>query len=151
MKKSLSLACLLTLSLAFLGTTVQAEVAGVPAGSQLQTEAEKKTTLISTAEVKKMLDEELDMVLIDIRTATEIQNMDGKIDAQQNVNIPRGWLEFRVQRVALSKDIPIVIYCGGGLRSPLAAETLQNMGYTNVKNYSAGFFGWKQAGLPVKP
>ena len=151
MTKFLSLACLLTLSLSFLGTTVQAEVAGVPTGSQLQTEAEKKTTMISTAEVKKMLDEELDMVLIDIRTATEIQNMDGKIDAQQNVNIPRGWLEFRVQRVALSKDTPIVVYCGGGLRSPLAAETLQNMGYTNVKNYSAGFFGWKQAGLPIKP
>ena len=80
-----------------------------------------------------------------------LQNMDGKIDAPQNVNIPRGWLEFRVQRVALSKDIPIVVYCGGGLRSPLAAETLQNMGYTNVKNYSAGFFGWKKAGLPIKP
>ncbi len=151
MKKFLSLACLLTLSFSFLGTSVQAEVAGVPAGSQLQTEAEKKTTLISTAEVKKILDEELDMVLIDIRTATEIQNMDGKIDAPQNVNIPRGWLEFRVQRVALSKDTPIVVYCGGGLRSPLAAETLQNMGYTNVKNYSAGFFGWKKAGLPIKP
>lgn len=151
MKQSLSLACILTLSLAILGTTVQAEVAGIPTGFHLQAEAEKKTTMISTAEVKKMLDEELDMILIDIRTATEIQNMDGKIDAQQNVNIPRGWLEFRVQRVALSKDILIVVYCGGGLRSPLAAETLQNMGYTNVKNYSAGFIDWKKAGLPVKP
>ncbi len=98
-----------------------------------------------------MLDDELDMVLIDIRTAEEIQNMDGKIDAAQNVNIPRGWLEFRVQRVALSKDTPIVVYCGGGLRSPLAAETLQNMGYSNVKNYAEGFFGWKKAALPIKP
>ena len=151
MKKSCSLTCLLTLSLSFLSMTVQAEVAGIPDGFHLQAEAEKKTTMINTDEVKKMLDEELDMVLIDIRTAAEIQNMDGKIDAQQNVNIPRGWLEFRVQRVALSKDIPIVVYCGGGLRSPLAAETLQNMGYTNVKNYSAGFFGWKKAGLPIKP
>ncbi len=44
--------------------------------------------------------------LIDIRTAAEIQNINGKIDAPQNVNIPRGWLEFRAQRVALSKDTP---------------------------------------------
>jgi len=147
----LSLVCLLGMSLSFIAPITYAEVAGIPSGFQLQTAAEKKTTLINTADLKKMLDDELDMVLIDIRTPTEIQNMDGKINASQNVNIPRGWLEFRVQRVALSKDIPIVVYCGGGLRSPLAAETLQNMGYTNVKNYSAGFFGWKKAGLPIKP
>ncbi len=151
MNKSLSLVYLLGLSLFFIAPIAQAEAAKIPTGAQLQEEAEKKTTFIETNSLKKMLDEELDMVLIDIRTATEIQNMDGKIDAPQNVNIPRGWLEFRVQRVALSKDTPIVVYCGGGLRSPLAAETLQNMGYTNVKNYSAGFFGWKKAGLPIKP
>ncbi len=135
----------------FLNSTVQAEVAGVPTGFQLQAEAEKSTLKITTTELKTMLDEELDMVLIDIRTAAEIQNMDGKINAPQNVHIPRGWLEFRVQRVALSKETPIVVYCGGGLRSPLAAKTLQDMGYSNVKNYSQGFFGWKKAGLPVKP
>ena len=151
MNKSISLVYLLGLSLFFIAPIAQAEATIIPTGLQLQEEAEKKTTFIETNALKKMLDEELDMVLIDIRTATEIQNMDGKIDAPQNVNIPRGWLEFRVQRVALTKDTPIVVYCGGGLRSPLAAETLQNMGYTNVKNYSAGFFGWKKAGLPIKP
>ncbi len=149
MKKSLLLAYLLSFSV--LTPIAHAETSGIPTGAQLQAAAEKNTTFIETKELKKMLDDELDMVLIDIRTATEIQNMDGKIDASQNVNIPRGWLEFRVQRVALSKETPIVVYCGGGLRSPFAAETLQKMGYTNVKNYSAGFFGWKQAGLPVKP
>ncbi len=153
MKNSLSLACLLAFSLLTpaMSNMAHADVAGVPTGFQLQAEAEKNTTMISTSDLKKMLNDELDMVLIDIRTATEIQNMDGKIDASQNVNIPRGWLEFRVQRVALSKDVPIVVYCGGGLRSPFAAKTLQKMGYTNVKNYSEGFFGWKKAGLPIKP
>jgi len=151
MNKAFPLTCLFTFSLLFLASMVQAEVTGIPSGSYLQEEAEKKTQKINTADLKNMLDDELDMILIDIRTATEIQMMDGKIDAPQNVNIPRGWLEFRVQRVALSKDIPIVVYCGVGLRSPLAAETLQNMGYSNVKNYSEGFFVWKKAGLPVKP
>ncbi len=140
---------------ALLSLTIQsqshAQTNTIPTGFQLQEAAEKKTTIIDTQALKKMLDEELDMVLIDIRTIDEIQNMDGQIDAQQNINIPRGWLEFRVQRVALDRDILIVVYCGGGLRSPLAAETLQKMGYTNVKNYSEGFFGWKKAGLPIKP
>ncbi|MBE9525537.1 MAG: hypothetical protein IME94_01055 [Proteobacteria bacterium] len=130
---------------------IHAQTNTIPTGFQLQEAAEKKTSIIETQALKKMLDEELDMVLIDIRTIDEIQNMDGQIDANQNINIPRGWLEFRVQRVALDRDIPIVVYCGGGLRSPLAAETLQKMGYTNVKNYSEGFFGWKKSGLPIKP
>ncbi len=132
-------------------STANAEIAGIPSGAQLQLQAEKKTTTINTTDLKNMLDEELDMILIDIRTADEIRNMDGKIDASQNINIPRGWLEFRVQRVALDKDIPIVVYCGGGFRSPFAAETLQNMGYTHVQNYAEGFFGWKKAALPIKP
>ena len=75
--------------------------------------------------------------------------MGGAIKAQQNVNIPRGWLEYRITRIALNKDTPIVVYCGAGIRTPLAAATLQNMGYTNVKDYSAGFIGWRKAGLPV--
>lgn len=151
MIKSLSLALLVIISQCFVVLIAHAEVAGIPSGIQLQAAAEQKTHKINTADLKKMLDEELDMILIDIRTPTEIQNMDGKIAAPQNVNIPRGWLEFRVQRVALSKDIPIVVYCGGGLRSPFAAETLQNMGYANVKDYAEGFFAWKKAGLPIAP
>ena len=89
------------------------------------------------------------MILVDIRLPSEITSMGGAIKAQQNINIPRGWLEYRITRVALSKDTPIVVYCGAGIRSPLAADTLQKMGYTNVKNYSAGFIGWRKAKLPI--
>ncbi len=134
------------LALAFSPVTQAAEI---PSGAQLQQIAEQHTQKINTAGLVKMLDDELDMVLIDIRTADEIRRMGGAIKARQNINIPRGWLEYRVQRVAVSKDTPIVVYCGAGLRSPLAAETLQKMGYRNVKNYSEGYFGWKKAGLPV--
>jgi glyoxylase-like metal-dependent hydrolase (beta-lactamase superfamily II) len=48
------------------------------------------------------------------------------------------------------KDTPIVVYCGINQRSPLAADTLTQMGYSNVKNYSDGFFAWRDAGLPVE-
>ncbi len=127
----------------------QAKVPGITTGAQLQIEAEKRTTIISTQGLKKALDEDLDMVLVDVRLPSEITSMGGAIKAPQNRNIPRGWLEYRITSVALSKDTPIVVYCGAGIRTPLAADTLQKMGYTNVKNYSAGYIGWKKAGLPT--
>ena len=128
---------------------VQATPEGITSGQQIQKQAESVTTDISTNELQKMLNDELEMVLIDIRTTDEVKNMGGTIDAPQNSVIPRGWLEFRASKVAQTKDTPIVVYCGAGIRSPLAAKTLQDMGYTNVKNYSAGFIGWRKAGLPV--
>lgn len=126
-----------------------AEVEGITSGDTLQAQAEKVTTDIHTDELKKRLDSEPDLVLIDIRTASEISRMGGAIQSPQNVNIPRGWLEFRVENAATSKDTPIIVYCGGNFRSPLAAQTLQQMGYTNVWNYADGFLGWRKAGLPV--
>ncbi len=139
----------LFIALLLVPVIAQAEVAGITTGAQLQAEAEKRTKVISTEDLKKALDEDLDMVLVDVRLPTEIKNMGGAIKAPQNRNIPRGWLEYRITSVALSKDTPIVVYCGAGVRTPLAADTLQKMGYTNVKNYSAGYIGWKKAGLPT--
>ena len=117
----------------------------IPSGQEIQAKAEQNTKIIDTATLKQRLNDEPDLILIDIRTKDEINRMGGAIAVPQNINIPRGWLEFRVQSAALEKDTPIVVYCGGGLRSPLAAETLQNMGYTNVSNYSEGYFGWKKS------
>ena len=129
---------------------LQAAPEGITTGKQLQTMAERETNEINTAGLVKMIEEELEMVLIDIRTTDEVRNMGGTIDAPQNNVIPRGWLEFRAPGVALSKDTPIVVYCGAGIRSPLAAKSLQDMGYTNVKHYPPGFIGWRKDGLPVK-
>lgn len=133
-----------------ISVSAQSAPEGITSGAQLQKQAESVTTDIGTQELKSMLDDELEMVLIDIRTTDEVKNMGGTIDAIQNSVIPRGWLEFRASKVAQNKDIPIVVYCGAGFRSPLAAKTLQDMGYTNVKNYPAGFVGWRKAGLPIK-
>lgn len=105
---------------------------------------------IDTAALQKQLIDQPDTVLIDVRTADEIKNLGGTIDAYQNRNIPRGWLEFRVPEAVPDKDTPIVVYCGVNLRSPLAARTLSGMGYTQVSNYADGFFTWKEAGLAVE-
>ncbi len=128
---------------------LNARVAGVKSGDDLVAEVADKVKNIDTATLEKEIDTNPDLVLVDIRTYGEISAMGGAIDATQNVNIPRGWLEFRIGKHAQSKDVPIVVYCGGNIRSPLAAYTLTQMGYTNVRNYADGYLGWKKAGMPV--
>jgi rhodanese-related sulfurtransferase len=149
-KKVIALSSVLVLSVAML-PVVQADVAGVKGGKQLQAEIGKHVKNISTVDLKKLLADDPEVVLVDIRLPSEITAMGGAIKASQNVNIPRGWLEWRITNVALKKDTPIVVYCGANVRSPLAANTLTKMGYTNVKNYADGYIGWKRAGLPIAP
>ena len=135
---------------ATLAGAAHADVPGIKDGAQMTREIAAKVHNISTTELRTEIGSNPELVLIDIRMPDEIQRMGGTIKAPQNVNIPRGWLEFLVAGHTPSKDTPIVVYCGGGIRSPLAAYTLQQMGYTNVKNYAEGFIGWKKQGLPVE-
>ena len=93
-------------------------------------------------------------LLIDIREEVEFRR--GHIPGA--VFSPRGLLEFDihplVQRTSTVADVEpedreIVLYCGTGGRSALAAETLTNMGYRNVQSMDGGIVAWKAAGLPV--
>lgn len=113
-------------------------------------EVNKKITNINTAQLKEILENSPETVVIDVRTADEIARLGGMIEAPRNYNILRGWLEFRVGEIVVNPDTPIVVYCGVNLRSPPAALTLMEMGYTNVKNYEDGFFAWQKAGLPIE-
>jgi rhodanese-related sulfurtransferase len=135
---------------ASLAGTARADVPGIKDGGQLTREITAKVSNIFTKDLQREIERNPELVLIDIRMPDEIRGMGGAIKAPQNVNIPRGWLEFQVTGRTPSKDTPIVVYCGGNIRSPLAAYTLQQMGYTNVKNYADGFIGWKRQGLPVE-
>ena len=135
---------------ATLSGVAYAEVPGIKDGTQMTHEIAAKLHTISTQELQHEIEHNPELVLVDVRTPSEIQSMGGAIKAPQNINIPRGWLEFRITGHAQNKDTPIVVYCGGNVRSPLAAYTLQQMGYTNVKNYADGFIGWKKQGLPVE-
>ena len=65
------------------------------------------------------------------------------------VHLSRGNLELEIEELAPSLDMPIICHCGGGSRSALAAETLQKMGYTNVKSLAGGIKAWRQARLPT--
>ena len=126
------------------------EVPGIKTGERLTQEIAASVTNISTEALRQEIERDPDLVLIDIRTPTEIEAMGGAIKAPQNVNIPRGWLEFRVTDHASRASTPILVYCGANIRSPLAAHSLQQMAYRNVRNDADGFIGWKNQGLPVE-
>lgn len=143
-------ALFLATCLALAPAITQAGVPGIKDGDQITREIASQVRDISTQELKREIERNPDLVLIDIRMPSEVDGMGGAIKATQNVNIPRGWLEFRVTQHARSKDTPIVVYCGANIRSPLAAHTLKQMGYSNVKNYADGFIGWRKQGLPVE-
>jgi rhodanese-related sulfurtransferase len=72
-------------------------------------------------------------------------------------NFPRGFLEVKAdlehpKRDAwlAERDRPLVLYCGGGHRSALAAKTLQEMGFTRVVSLAEGWTGWTKRGYPVE-
>jgi len=115
----------------------------------LITEVKARVPGIHTAELKRMIAEDQEFVLLDVRTPSEIEEL-GRIDAPQLVEIPRGWLEMRIFDEVLDVETPIVVYCGGGPRSAFATDTLMQLGFTDVRAYREGFFGWEAAGNPVK-
>jgi rhodanese-related sulfurtransferase/glyoxylase-like metal-dependent hydrolase (beta-lactamase superfamily II) len=105
---------------------------------------------LNTAELQQLLDKHNDIVLIDVRMGEEVA-LEGTIDGgYRNYNISRGWLEILIDNLALTKDTPIVMICNTATRSPLAAITMAEMGYSNVSNYTDGFYKWRDAGLPVR-
>jgi rhodanese-related sulfurtransferase len=64
------------------------------------------------------------------------------------VHIGRGVLERDIEKAIPDPDADIVLYCGGGFRSALAAESLQKMGYRNVTSMAGGVRRWRELGLP---
>lgn len=113
---------------------------------QLLDTVKTKINSIDTQQLQQQLKEKPKTVLIDVRTEDEIQQF-GTIGLYQNIRIPRGWLEFRINELIPDKKTSIVVYCGTNIRSPLAALQLMEMGYSDVKNYSDGFFSWQSMSL----
>jgi glyoxylase-like metal-dependent hydrolase (beta-lactamase superfamily II)/rhodanese-related sulfurtransferase len=151
MKKSISLTVMLFSVISVVSFISDADEATSIKDGQMQlVDVNKIITNINTEQLKTILERQPDTVVIDVRTADEIARLGGMIEARRNYNITRGWLEFRVSEIVRNPDTPIVVYCGINERSPLAAQTLMRMGYSNVKNYADGFFVWQKAGLPVE-
>jgi rhodanese-related sulfurtransferase len=96
-------------------------------------------------EVKRALDDKQVFTLIDVREESEWAK--GHIPGA--VHLCKGIIERDIENTVPDKATPIVLYCGGGFRSALAADNLQKMGYTNVISMDGGWYGWTAAGFPT--
>jgi molybdopterin/thiamine biosynthesis adenylyltransferase/rhodanese-related sulfurtransferase len=115
------------------------------ASQQLLRRARSQVTEWTAAEVERRLRAGEHFPVVDVRE--KIEWNDGHLpDA---VHVPRGFLELQIEEAVSDKDQPVVLYCAGGVRSALAAETLKQMGYTQPISMAGGYTAWKNAGLPT--
>ncbi len=70
--------------------------------------------------------------------------------AAGSTHLSKGIIERDIETTVPDKSTKMVLYCGGGYRSALAADALQTMGYTNVISLAGGWRAWNEAGLPVE-
>ena len=96
-------------------------------------------------EIKKKLDAGEPMIIIDTREDNEWAR--GHIP--NAVHLGKGVIERDIEKAIPDKDATLVLYCGGGYRSALAADNLQKMGYRNVISMDGGWRGWTEAGFPT--
>ena len=113
----------------------------MPGFRDLLAKTKQKIHEVDPAEAEARLD---DATFLDVRELDEYEQ--GTVPGA--VFIPRGHLESQVENKVPKKDQPVVVYCAGGTRSAFAAETLEELGYTDVVSMSGGFGRWKDQGRP---
>ena len=96
-------------------------------------------------DVKARLDRGERLHLVDVREESEWEK--GHLPGA--IHLGKGVIERDVEQMIPDPQAEIVLYCGGGYRSALAAENLQRSGYHNVISMEGGFRGWNEAGYPV--
>src|SRR5687768_7957478 len=101
-------------------------------------QARSRTKAVETAEAEALINQPGTHV-IDVREADEYEQ--GALPGA--IHIPRGFLEQKIDNYVVDKGSPVVVYCASGNRSAFAADTLGQLGYTNVLNMSGGFGKWK--------
>jgi rhodanese-related sulfurtransferase len=95
--------------------------------------------------VKKQVDAGEEFYLVDTREESEW----ARGHLPKAIWLGKGIIERDIEQRIPDKNARIVLYCGGGFRSALAADNLQKMGYTNVISMDGGWRGWTEAGYPT--
>ncbi len=112
----------------------------LPEFKQLVDEIKKEIKEVDVAGLKKLRNDPA-VAVIDVREPDDWKG--GTIPGA--ATIPRGVLELNIDQVTADKDKKIVVYCGGGSRSALAAYMLQRMGFRNVLSLAGGYRAWKES------
>jgi rhodanese-related sulfurtransferase len=116
-----------------------------PAFLALVNDAKTRIREITVDDVKGMLDRGTRFELVDTREESEFAR--GHLPGARALS--KGIIERDIESAIPDRGTPIVLYCGGGFRSALAADNLQKMGYTRVESMDGGWRAWTAAGLPV--
>jgi rhodanese-related sulfurtransferase len=111
---------------------------------KLVAEAKKKIAEISPSEAAEK-SKNSEAVIVDVREKDEWDEE----HIPDALHISRGTIELDIEEKVSDTNAMIICHCGGGGRGALATESLQKMGYKNVRNMAGGFKAWKAAGLPT--
>jgi rhodanese-related sulfurtransferase len=117
-----------------------------PAFLKLVQDAKTRVKECTVEDVNRRRDAGDKFLLVDVREESEW----AAGHAAGAVHLSKGTIERDIETKVPDKGTPMILYCGGGFRSALAADNLQKMGYTNVISMDGGWRGWTQAGLPVE-
>ncbi|NCB56192.1 MAG: sulfurtransferase [Gammaproteobacteria bacterium] len=112
----------------------------------LVNEVRQRVDEVDVHQVKRWMEQSRPFVLLDVREESEWNK--GHLPSAQYMG--RGILERDIETSFPELDTPLVLYCGGGFRSVLAADNLQQMGYRDVISMDGGYRGWVEAGYPVE-
>jgi len=102
----------------------------------------KETTV---DEVKRQLDHEDKVLLVDVREESEY----AKDHLPGAIHLGKGVIERDIEARVPDVNTPMILYCGGGFRSAMAADNLQKMGYTNVISMDGGVREWREKKYPM--
>jgi rhodanese-related sulfurtransferase len=109
----------------------------------LVNDAKKRVKETNVADVKRRMDAGEKFVLVDVREESEWAR--GHLPGA--IHLGKGIIERDIEQKVPEAGTKMILYCGGGFRSALSADTLQKMGYTNVESMDGGWKGWLEAGL----
>jgi rhodanese-related sulfurtransferase len=108
-------------------------------------DAKSRVKETSVDEVKQRLDRGEKIMLVDVREESEF----AKDHLPGAIHLGKGVIERDIEATVPDLNAALVLYCGGGFRSALAADNLQKMGYTNVISMDGGVRGWREKNYPM--
>lgn len=117
-----------------------------PGFLKLVEQAKQRVKECTVADVKARLDRGERFHFVDVREDSEF----AKDHVKKARHLGKGIIERDIETMIPNKQDEIVLYCGGGFRSALAADVVQQMGYTNVASMDGGIRAWREAGYPIE-
>jgi|SRR5438128_1576711 len=108
-------------------------------------DAKSRVKEITVNQVKQKLDRQEKFVLLDVREESEF----AKDHLPGAIHLGKGIIERDIESRVPELDTPLILYCGGGFRSAIAADNLQKMGYTNVLSVDGGIREWREKQFPL--